>query len=372
MSILVHYGELALKGKNRRLFENKLIENIKKATGGKVRRFEGRLLVEDGDSDSLNNVFGISWFAPSYRVKKDLKAIKELIIEKTGERINGDPTFGIFVKRVDKKFPYTSMEVAKDIGEEIVRKYKLEVNLKNPELPIYIEVADEVFVHFEKVEGLGGLPVGVSGRALGLLSGGIDSPVASYLIMKRGCNVDFIHFHVFAGNRAIDNTKIADLVSTLNKYQFGTRVFLAPYKLFQVALMKNKVGPGYELILFRRFMARVAERVAKEWGLQALVTGDSLGQVASQTIENLNLTGNAVSLPVLQPLISFDKGEIVRLARQIGTYDISIRPYKDCCSIIAPNPKIKPRLSHVEAYEQRMNIDRVINETLELIEVCEW
>jgi thiamine biosynthesis protein ThiI len=372
MSILVHYGELALKGKNRRLFENKLIENIKKATGGKVRRFEGRLLVEDGHTASLKNVFGISWFASSYRARKELNAIRELIIEKASEMIKGRPTFGIFVKRVDKKFPYTSMEVAKDIGEAIVRKYKLDVSLKNPELPIYIEIADEVFVHFEKVEGLGGLPVGVSGRVLGLLSGGIDSPVASYLIMKRGCNVDFIHFHVFADNGAVHKTKIADLVSILNKYQFGTRVFLAPYKLFQVALMKNRVGPGYELILFRRFMARVAERVAKKWGLQALVTGDSLGQVASQTIENLNLAGNAVSLPVLQPLISFDKEEIVRLARQIGTYDVSIRPYKDCCSIIAPNPKIKTRLSHVETYEQRIDIDRVINETLELIEVCEW
>jgi len=372
MSILVHYGELALKGKNRRLFENKLIENIKRATGGKVRRFEGRLLVEDGDSDSLNNVFGISWFARSYRVKKDIRSIKELILEKLSEMIKGRPTFGIFVKRVDKKFPYTSMEVAKDIGEEIIKKYKLEVRLRNPELPIYIEIADEVFVHFEKVEGSGGLPVGVSGRVLGLLSGGIDSPVASYLIMKRGCNVDFIHFHVFSNNQAVAKTKIADLVLAINKYQFESRVFLAPYKLFQVALMKNRVGPGYELILFRRFMARVAERVAREWGLQALVTGDSLGQVASQTIENLNLTGNAVSLPVLQPLISFDKEEIVRLARQIGTYDVSIRPYKDCCSIIAPHPKIKTRLSHVEAYEQRMNIDRVINETLELIDVCEW
>ncbi|HXG31083.1 MAG TPA: tRNA uracil 4-sulfurtransferase ThiI [Thermodesulfobacteriota bacterium] len=371
MSILVHYGELALKGKNRRSFENRLLENIIRAGGGRPKRLEGRFFIEDGAEDPLKNVFGISWFAPAYRVEKDLRAIIDLVIEKVEDRIEGNPTFGVYVKRVDKGFPYTSLEIANRVGEEVVRRYGLRVRLKGPDLPIYIEIADEAFIYFEKIEGLGGLPVGVSGSVLSLLSGGIDSPVSSYLVMKRGCRVDFIHFYAFSKNRGFPQDKIGDLVSVLNAYQLGSRVFLTPYEPFYMALLRMGSTHGYELILFRRFMLRVAERVAREWGYKALVTGDSLGQVASQTLENLGLVNEAVSLPVLQPLISFDKEEIIRLARKIGTYELSIRPYKDCCSIVAPHPKTKTRLERIKSLEGRMGIEKVINETLGLVEVYE-
>jgi len=184
--------------------------------------------------------------------------------------------------------------------------------------------------------------------------------------------VGFIHFYVFPPkNRGFSQDKIRDLVSTLNKYQFESRVFLAPYKPFHLALLQMGSNHGYELILFRRFMLRVAEKIAKKWDYKALITGDSLGQVASQTLENLSLVKEAVSSLILQPLISFDKEEIVHLARKIGTYDLSIKPYKDCCSIIAPNPRIKTRLERIKALEEKMNIEKVIDETLELIDVYE-
>jgi tRNA uracil 4-sulfurtransferase len=366
--ILVHYGELALKGKNRRLFESKLIENIKKVGGKRFRRLEGRLVVIGGDINYLKNVFGIHSFAPAYKVEKDLEAIKELVLEKIGEKVKERPTFGVFVKRADKSFPYKSLEVANTIGEEVIKKYSLKVRLREPELPIYIEIANEAFVYFQKISGLGGLPVGISGKVLTLLSGGIDSPVASYLMMKRGCQVDFIHFHAFPNNKAVFQTKVEELVQSLCKYGFESRVLLAPYHPFQLALLERGVSPGYEIVLFRRFMIKVAEKAAGNWGYKALVTGDSLGQVASQTIDNLKVLSEAISLPIFQPLISFDKQEIIDIAKKIGTYEVSIKPYKDCCSIVAPNPKTKTRLEIINAMEKKLYIERVVNETVDLIE----
>ncbi|HSE83011.1 MAG TPA: tRNA uracil 4-sulfurtransferase ThiI [Thermodesulfobacteriota bacterium] len=373
MLTLVHYGEFILKGNNRRLFENKLVNNIKRASGGKVERLEGRLVVKNGDLDSLKNVFGISWFAPAYRTEKKLESIEELVMEKTEEKLKDypilNPTFGIFVQRADKRFPHTSPEIGERIGAEVVKKYNLKAKLKEPEFPIYIEVARDVFVYFEKIKGLGGLPVGINNRVLCLLSGGIDSPVASYLMMKRGCNVDFVHFHSFPENQIALRGKIKELVSTLNKYQLESRIFLVPYYPFQLSLLEGiDFNYGYEMILFRRFMVKIAEKIAKEQGYKALVTGDSLGQVASQTLENIRVLKEATSLPILQPLISFDKEEIIHLARRIGTYDISIRPYQDCCSIIAPHPKTKAIPERVIKIEERINMERIVRKTLELVD----
>jgi thiamine biosynthesis protein ThiI len=367
MLILVHYGELALKRKKRRLFENKLVENIKKASSGKVRRLEGRLIVEGGEPEPLKNVFGISWFAPAYRIEKDLEAIKELVIEKIEEKAKKNPTFGVFVKRADKSFPYTSYQIAERVGEEVVKRYGLKVRLNTPELPIYIEIAKDAFVYFEKTPGLGGLPVGGSGNVLCLLSGGIDSPVAAYLAMKRGCHVDFIHFHVFPENETAFQGKIEELVLTLNKYQFESRIFLVPYWPFEVAFLEKGVGKRYELVLFRRFMLRVAERIAQQYGHKAIVTGDSLGQVASQTLENIKATLEATSMLVLQPLISFDKQEITDMAKRIGSYEISIKPYKDCCSIVSSHSKTEVKLGAVKRIEERLDMEGVISKTLELI-----
>ena len=259
------------------------------------------------------------------------------------------------------------MQIASIVGERIHERFGLKANLKAPDLRVFIEVADRAYVFFEKKEGMRGFPTDVSGRVLSLLSGGIDSPVSSYLMMKRGCRIDLIHFHVYADNRLIESTKMASIFRRLNEFQLGTRIFLVPYYAFESAILALPDLSGYELVLFRRFMVRVAEKIANRYGCMALVTGDSLGQVASQTIENITRVKEAVTVPIFQPLIAYDKQEIIDLARKIGTYDISIEGYKDCCSLVSANPRIRARRGRVLELEKKMDIDRVIEETLSLV-----
>ncbi len=369
MLILVHYGELALKGKNRYEFEKRLIDNIEKSVSGSVNRLQGRLVVECEDKESLKNVFGISWFAPTFTSEKKLVSIRNTVLERVKDRVDGIKTFGVFVKRADKSFPLSSVELADKVGEEVVNKFKLNVDLKKPELSVFIEIADEAFVYFEKIPGLGGFPVGISGRVLCLLSGGIDSPVASYLMMKRGCAVGYIHFHSFNKSEAVIESKIKLIVQTLSKYQSDSRLFLVPYHPFHLAMLEKRIDSSYELVLFRRFMARLSERIAIDEGFQALTTGDSLGQVASQTIENLSVVSESVRLPIFQPLISFDKQEIVDLAKKIDSYELSVMPYKDCCSIIAANPRTRVKSNLIESLERRIILEKVMEDTLKMKEV---
>ncbi len=366
---LIHYGELFLKGRNRSFFENKLKENIERESGGKVIRYRGRFVLENGDPEHLKNVFGISWYAKAIKVDKNYESIKELVLSKVNDHLADKNSFGVFVKRADKNFPCTSMELENKIGSEISHIYNIKVNLKRPGLCVFIEIADDVYVYFEKKQGLKGLPVHVSGNVLSLLSGGIDSPVASYLMMKRGCKVNFIHFHVFSNNELIKNTKMNHVFDALNKYQSSSRIYLVPYYQFEMEILKISNTSGHELVLFRRFMVRVAERIALLNGFKALVTGDSLGQVASQTIENIAQITKTVSIPIFQPLIAYDKQEIVDLAKDIGTYELSIESYKDCCSIVSSNPRTKANTKQILALEERMNIDNVIEKTLELVSV---
>jgi len=366
---LIHYGELSLKGKNRSLFENKLKENIERETGGKVTKYRGRFVLENGEPELLKYVFGISWYAEALRVDKNYDSIRDIILSKVDKELPGKSSFAVFVKRSDKSFPQTSMELENDIGSEISKRFAIKVNLKNPELSVFIEIADDVYVHFTKKQGLKGLPVDVSGNVLSLLSGGIDSPVASYLMMKRGCRVNFIHFHVFSNNSLIKDTKMRYVFEILNKYQSNSRIYLVPYYQFEMAVLKAVNTRGYELVLFRRFMVRVAERIALQYGFKALVTGDSLGQVASQTMENIAQITNTVSMPIFQPLIAYDKQEIVDLAKKVGTYELAIENYKDCCSIVSANPRTKAKKNQIQLLEERMKIDDVIEKTLELVSV---
>ncbi|MEQ9618264.1 MAG: tRNA uracil 4-sulfurtransferase ThiI [Deltaproteobacteria bacterium] len=368
---LIHYGELSLKGRNRSLFEIELKQNIEKAAGGTVKRFRGRFVLEGGQRDALSRVFGVAWYAEAFRVMKDIESIKKEVLKCIKTRLRNNSSFGVYVKRSDKEFPYTSMQIADRIGREISEKYGMKVDLVNPDLSIFIEVADEAYFYFDRKEGLRGFPVGVSGRVLSLLSGGIDSPVSSFLMMKRGCEVDFIHFHVFTDNAKIESTKISKLLRYFTAYRRPVRIHLAPYYPFETALLSNSNSRGYELIIFRRFMARVAEKVATDTGCGALVTGDSLGQVASQTIENITLLKSAVSIPVFQPLLTYDKQEIVDLAKYIGTYDMSIESYKDCCSIISSNPRTKANACRIVELEKSINIEGVVENTLNLLSVRE-
>ena len=368
---LIHYGELSLKGRNRSLFEIKLQENIQIMTGGKVLRQRGRFVMEGGNPEALSRVFGISWYASAYVVDKDYESILKAVLKRVGGVIEGKTDFGVNANRSDKGFPMPSMELASRIGGEVAARFGLPVNLKSPSLRINIEIADRVYIYFDRIEGLRGFPTGVSGKVLSLLSGGIDSPVSSFLMMKRGCRVDFIHFHVFSDNNKVFGSKMEELARTLDSYQGASRLHLVPYYPFEMALLGAGDVKGHELILFRRFMARVACRVAAAEACQALVTGDSLGQVASQTMENIVLFREAASLPVFQPLIAFDKQEIVDYAKKIGTYDLSIADYKDCCSIVSSGPRTRANRRRVEELEKAMNIESVLGQTMELITIHE-
>ena len=366
---LIHYGELSLKGRNRAEFELKLVENIERTASGSVTRYRGYFVMEGGNPELLVKVPGISWFAETYVADKELNSIIDAVTAVITKMIQpGKKTsFGVFARRPDKKFPLNSMELASIVGDRIVEKFGLKADLRTPDLRVFIEVADRAYIFFEKKEGLRGFPTDVSGRVLSLISGGIDSPVSSYLMMKRGCRVDLLHFHVYADNRMVENTKMTKIFSRLNEYQHGTRIFIVPYYAFESAVLRISDMTGYELVTFRRFMIRVAERIARKYGILALVTGDSLGQVASQTIENIAIVSDAVTLPIFQPLITYDKQEIIDLARKIGTYEMSIETYKDCCSIVSANPRTRARLDRVMEMERRMKIGDVIEETLSLI-----
>lgn len=369
---LIHYGELSLKGKNRAEFELKLKDNIERTACGAVSRFRGYLVMRGGDPVLLEKVPGISWYAEALVADNDLGSIIDTVIGALQTRLqDSSGSFGVFAKRPNKKFPRNSMEIASIVGDRITEKFGLKANLGNPDLRVFIEVADRAYIFFDKKEGMRGFPTDVSGRVLSLISGGIDSPVSTYLMMKRGCRVDLLHFHVYPDNGFVKDTKMTGIFSRLNEFQLGTRIFLVPYYSFESAVLGLTDIMGYELVLFRRFMVRVAENIANRYGSMALVTGDSLGQVASQTIENMALVKEAVSLPIFQPLIAYDKQEIIDLARKIGTYEISIEGYKDCCSIVSANPKTRARRGRVLELERKMNIGEVIEETLSLVTLYE-
>jgi thiamine biosynthesis protein ThiI len=371
--VLIHYGELSLKGRNRAAFELKLKDNIESIAGGVISRHRGYFVMEGGNPMLLDKVPGISWYAEALVAESRIDEITGIVMEEVGGRLRGGPvSFGVFARRPNKKFPHTSMEVARLTGDAITEKYGLKANLRDPEIKVFLEVSDKTYVFFEKKEGLRGFPTGVSGRVLSLVSGGIDSPVSSYLMMKRGCRVDLVHFHVYADSGYVERTKMNGIFGRLNEFQLGTRVFLVPYYPFESSLLRAADITGYELVLFRRFMVRLSERIALENGCTALVTGDSLGQVASQTIENMALVKEAVSLPVFQPLIAYDKQEIVDYARKLGTYELSIEPYKDCCSIVSANPKTRARRGHILEIEKMMRIQDVIEETLGLVSSREF
>jgi len=366
---LIHFGELTLKGKNRNVFIDKLINSIQNKTGGIINKYRDRLFLEGGNPEKLDYIFGISWYANAYKIQKDLSTLKKLIfelIELDSENLN---TFGLFIKRADKSFKPDSMVLSSELGNDITERYSLKVDLDNPDIYIYIEIADEIFVHLNKSKGLGGMPIGIGGRILSLLSGGIDSPVASCQMIKRGAEVDFLHFHAFNSNKNVEDSKIIELAKIINKYQTKSRIYIASYNEFQKEILNHKIEKGYELVLFRRFIIKFAEFIAEKENYNALCTGDSLSQVASQTIENIGSVINNISIPVFQPLISLDKLEIIDISKKIGSYETSIQPYKECCSLMSKNPKTKTRKNIVEKYENVLNFKQIISDTYEKIKI---
>ncbi len=371
--ITIHYNEIALKGANRPEFEGHLVRNIKIAlrseTYEKIGRKEARLLIvlnEKSDETSilgkLKHVFGIDWFALAITCKPDMNEIKE-IVSKGSEKYIGK-TIKVDAKRSDKSFPLKSMEINKDVGAVLYNSgFKIDVN--NPQVMIRIEIMkNQANIIFERIEGLGGLPVGSAGKVLCLLSGGIDSPVASWLMAKRGCIVDFIHVHPFPTNDQVKESKMPKLTRAIATYtQTEPKLFVLPHDSFYKKTFA--LNTRSELVLFRRFILKVANELAKKHGYLGIVTGDNLAQVASQTLENMLTTNEASELPVYRPVLTYDKDEIINLARKIGTFELSIQEYRDCCSLVAQkHPSTRTKLEEVKEIETKIEMNKIIEEAM--------
>ena len=363
--IVIHYSEIALKKGNRKYFEQKLSLNILKAISdlpkGNLKIDYGRFILflrENSPTDKiverLKTVMGIAYFCLAFEGDTNVENLKEEIYDKV-KKINFN-TFCIQTRRADKSFPLTSLQVNQIVGAKIHMTLKKPVKIKNPELKCNIEIFNnQVFYYFERIQGRRGLPAGSSGRVVSLLSSGIDSPVSSYQMIKRGCRVFFVHFHSFPLTNKASYHNSIKLAKKLTTYQYSTKIYLVPLIKVQEAIIL-KAPTKLRLILYRRMMLRIAEKIAKREKAKALVTGESLGQVASQTLENMVAISEAVKMPILRPLVGFDKDEIIEYAKKIETFDISIEPYDDCCSyLVTENPETKANLIEVQNAEK--NID---------------
>ncbi|NLZ52838.1 MAG: tRNA 4-thiouridine(8) synthase ThiI [Thermoanaerobacteraceae bacterium] len=379
---LISFGEIALKGENRPFFERLLMQRIKQALlpydeNIQLKKTHGRIYCYTKASqeqviNSLKNVFGIVYISPAKSCENDLEQIKETALEVMRNQKYSGKSFKVETRRPNKSFPLKSPEVSREVGAHILRNLEgLKVDVHNPEIQLDVEIREQSFVYCEKVPGLGGLPVGCNGKAMLLLSGGIDSPVAAYMLMKRGVEIESIYFHSFPFTSDRAKEKVIELCKVLAKYSGKMRLHVVN---FTEALkeMGEKTPDEFLTIMMRRMMVRIAEQTAANIGAKALVTGESLGQVASQTLEALVATNEVATIPIFRPLIGFDKIEIMELAKKIGTYDISIEPYADCCTVFVPkHPKTRPNLSGVHDAESGLDVEELIKMIIKDIEVID-
>jgi thiamine biosynthesis protein ThiI len=378
-SVVIHYQEIALKGKNRPWFIARLARNIREAVRGldvsAVRVLMGRIEIVLGPAtsweavrDRLSTVFGIANFARAARVPLDVDTIAAEILKDLGP---GDPaTFRVSARRADKRFPLTSPQIEREVGGRIKEARNWIVDLDEPEFTINVEaLTGEAFYSFGKERGPGGLPVGASGRVTCLLSGGIDSPVAAWRMMRRGCRVHLVHFHSYPILSRASQDKVRELAQSLARFQFDSKLFLVAFGEIQQRVVLA-VAPPLRVVIYRRLMMRIAERIARRQKSQALVTGDVVGQVASQTLENMATIGSVVSLPVLRPLVGMDKDEITAEAQRLGTYPISIIPDQDCCTLFTPrHPATRAKPFEVERAEENLPINQIVDQAAERAEV---
>jgi thiamine biosynthesis protein ThiI len=373
---LIRYGEIGLKGKNRKFFENMLTSNIKKALQGvadcKVRQTHGRNYVEvlDGDTAAvakrLTQVFGIVSISRVAIAALDLDNINEVALREFAAVARPGLRFKVETKRANKQFPLKSTEVSREVGAHLLENIEgLVVDVRQPETVLDVEIREhETYIYTKKIPGPGGLPVGVAGKGLLLISGGIDSPVAGWMTMKRGVTLEALHFHSFPFTSERAKEKVIDLCRELTRYVGKIRLHVAHFTEIQKEL-RQKTPERLTVTLMRRMMFRIAERLAEQRGALALITGESLGQVASQTMESIHVIEQVTSIPVYRPLIGMDKEEITVISRRIETYPISIRPYEDCCTVFLPEfPATRPRLKDVEEAESVLDIESLIAESL--------
>lgn len=372
--IIVRYCEIHLKGNNRGYFEKVFQENLERALKGirhEIRRPSGRYIVEGFEEERadeivarLSKVFGTHTLSVAYKVPAELETIYRTALSIAPQ----SGTFKVQTNRADKRFPLDSMQMNAEIGGRLLSAVpQLKVDVREPEHILYIDIRENgtALVFGKYVKGAGGMPVGTAGKGMLLLSGGIDSPVAGYMIAKRGMKIDAIHFHSYPYTNLQAREKVEELARILSEYTCGLQLHVVSVTHIQEEIHRL-CPPEMMITLLRRFMMRIAERTAQRNGAQCIVTGESLGQVASQTIEGITSSESVVErLPVLRPLIGLDKTEIIEVSRRIGTYDTSILPYEDCCTVFLPkHPLIRPDLAEVEREEARLDVERLIEEAL--------
>ena len=373
-SVIVHYQEIALKGRNRPWFVERLVSNLRSATSDlgqvRVRALMGRIELRYGPGvewpelrDRLSRLPGIANFSRAVRAPRDLDAITETILGELEDTDVG--TFRVSAQRADKRFPLTSPEVERQLGGRIKAARGWRVNLTAPELTVRVEILnDAVFCYLRKEPGAGGLPSGVSGRVACLLSGGIDSPVAAYRMIKRGCRVRLVHFHSYPILSRTSQEKVLEIAELLTRHQLDSRLYLVAFGELQRRVVLA-VPPPLRVVVYRRLMLRIAERIARRCGATALVTGEAVGQVASQTLDNIAVIDEVAAMPVLRPLIGMDKEEIVTEARRLDTYRVSIVPDEDCCTLFTPkHPATRATLRKVADAEAALDVEGLVSEAV--------
>jgi len=383
--LLVRYSEIHLKGLNRPFFESKLVQNIRHA----LRGFKGITVfkegsrvyvrgIENGDEDlvidAVKNVFGVHSISIATQTEKDYDTIKQACVEGIKSAMEKNnlkaATFKVRARRSDKNFPINSMTMISEVGEYVLDNVEnLTVDLYNPQIIIDIEVRENAYIYYDSIKAVGGMPIGTSKKATVLLSGGIDSPVASYMIAKRGVLLNAVHFHSFPYTSDLAKQKVFDLVKVLTKYCGSITVYVVNLKEIQEQIYE-KCPQGLLTVLVRRFMMRIAEKIALKTDSKALITGESIGQVASQTLDAINATNAVASIPIFRPVIGFDKIDIMDYARQIGTYDISSLPYEDCCTVFVPkHPVTSPDILDVIKAESVLDVEGLIERAMQEIEI---
>lgn len=371
-------GEIALKGKNRKYFEDKLIGKMKKSIQDigydRFYKEQGKIYIvadrenEDLIIEQLKKVFGLIYISPCYKIEKSIESIEEAVKRITKEKLESSDvkTFKVETNRVDKSFPMLSPQISSDMGAVLLREFgdKISVDVHDPDFRVFIDIKTDTYVYIDRYDGGGGLPVGTNGRGLLLLSGGIDSPVAAFMMAKRGVEISAIHFHSYPFTSERAEEKVKDLAEILTFYTGRIRMYSVNILEIQKSINKN-CPPEEMTILSRRFMMRLADRVAEDNHINALITGENLGQVASQTMESMAVINETVDRPILRPLVGFDKVDIIDIARDIDTYETSILPFDDCCSLFLPDrPVTKPKLEDIKNSEENLDIDGLVENAI--------
>jgi thiamine biosynthesis protein ThiI len=379
----VSLGELILKGLNRKYFEDKLIRDMKRAIRDigfeNIYKEQGKIYIEGEENDfpqminRLKKVFGLVYISPCIKVTtKDIEDIKAAAIQIMKEKLEKEniKTFKVLTTRADKTFPYKSPELSSKMGGVILREFEdLRVDVHNPDIYLYIDIKINAYIYIDKIKGSGGLPVGTNGKGLLLLSGGIDSPVAGYMMAKRGLEINCVHYHSYPFTSERAEEKVIDLAKIISRYT-------GKFKLFSVNILAiqkeiNEKCPESEMtIISRKFMMRIAERIALYNKYNALITGENLGQVASQTIQGITVTNESVNLPILRPLIGFDKVDIIQIAKEIETFETSILPFEDCCTVFLPKHVVtQPKVDKIKRSEEALDIDSLVEDAIKNMKI---